>query len=146
MSYTKCLICNRPLKNPASRELGMGKVCASKGKGGASVQNKVSDNDNIEPYNGKDIYIRREPGGIIFTNVQRSEYKHSPTGFNFGYGGSGVSDFALNCLLMFVGKEEAHSWYQDFKWEFCANKDTGDELIIKRKDILTFIKQKRRNK
>jgi hypothetical protein len=45
---------------------------------------------------------------------------HSPTGFEWGYGGSGPADLAFNILAMFVDKEYAFKYHQQFKWDFVA--------------------------
>jgi hypothetical protein len=42
---------------------------------------------------------------------------HSPDGFEFGYGGSGPSDLALNILNLLVMPKEAVRLHQDFKWQ-----------------------------
>ncbi len=51
--------------------------------------------------------------------------RHSPDGFQWGYGGSGPSDLALAIMTDYfyrqgVAKslEEANGCYQDFKWTF----------------------------
>lgn len=75
----------------------------------------------------------------IKTNVQRIETKHSPSGFNFGYGGSGPADTALNIMLMFTDKETAHSIYQDFKWKFLGEQ--SNKLVIRKAAILRFIEE-----
>ena len=42
---------------------------------------------------------------------------HSPTGFEWGYGGSGPAQLALAILVDHLGNEtEALQWYQGFKW------------------------------
>lgn len=46
--------------------------------------------------------------------------KHSPDGFNWGYGGSGPSQLALAILLRFLPNHEALSHYQQFKWDVIA--------------------------
>lgn len=46
---------------------------------------------------------------------------HSPTGFAWGYGGSGPSQLALALLADCVGDKEAMDWYQPFKWRVVAN-------------------------
>ncbi|KKL87511.1 hypothetical protein LCGC14_1933920 [marine sediment metagenome] len=52
---------------------------------------------------------------------------HSPTGFCWGYHGSGPSQLALALLLNFgAKKDEALAWYQDFKREVIANLPDGD--------------------
>lgn len=66
----------------------------------------------------------------IRTNVPRSIYKHSPTGYNFGYGGSGPSDFALNvCLAAGIHADVSYRHYQSVKFTFISGA-TGDRLEI----------------
>jgi hypothetical protein len=48
--------------------------------------------------------------------------RHSPTGFEWGYGGSGPADLARALLLDATGSTEA---YMDFKWSVIANLPTG---------------------
>ncbi len=132
---TRCRRCHRPLKREPYRSQGIGKICAAK-EGFESMKQKDGDNDEIVPYHGGDFFIEKSLIGIR-TNVSRTEYLHSPTGFGFGYGGSGTADFALNLLLMVTDKENAHRLHQVFKWEFCA-KGT-DRLEIKREDVISFI-------
>jgi len=50
----------------------------------------------------------------------RHHVYHSPTGFCWGYGGSGPADLARSILWDFLGKEPTSELYQDFKWEFVA--------------------------
>lgn len=82
------------------------------------------------------IFLRTHNGPV--TNVPQLVTHHSPTGFEWGYGGSGPADLALN-ILEFVlrdseydgpkmktwdGKEcFAASWFmhQTFKREIIAN-------------------------
>jgi hypothetical protein len=45
---------------------------------------------------------------------------HSPTGFAWGYGGSGPSQLALAILLNEFGHKVAERFYMDFKWKFIA--------------------------
>lgn len=46
--------------------------------------------------------------------------KHSPTGMEWGYAGSGPSDAALAVLSAVIGPQAAESAYQAFKWAFIA--------------------------
>lgn len=106
-------------------------------------QNENSS-DVIVPYDGGDIFLERfgDMASGLKTNVQRLEVKHSPTGFNFGYGGSGPADAALNIMLMFCkDRELAHSIYQDFKFKFLGQR--GDRLDISRGEILAFIQEQK---
>ena len=45
---------------------------------------------------------------------------HSPDGFEWGYGGSGPAECALNLLGFFVGPKDAWSLHQRFKSYFIA--------------------------
>lgn len=57
--------------------------------------------------------------------------RHSPTGMNWGYGGSGAADTALSILTDFLGdQDQAERFYQDFKWAFVANIKGEDDLVI----------------
>lgn len=120
----------------------------------------MGDTDEIVAYDGGDIWIERleaptvtefpgvkgtflteqtHPASGIRTNVQRLEYKHSPTGFNFGYAGSGPADLALNICLMFCNQEmDAYRIYQEFKRTFVCVGQT-DRLEIRRGEIENFL-------
>lgn len=149
----RCRQCNRILKNPDAIEKGIGPVCARK-VGAVTVGSKHrndSDNDEISPYDGGAFWIERlaaetitAPTGQtemlkhaasgVRTNVPRQIYRHSPAGYNFGYGGSGSSDLALNICLMLVHADDAYQHYMDFKWKFVAPATDADRLEIPRAD------------
>jgi hypothetical protein len=87
----------------------------------------------------EDIKCSRNKDGIE-TNVPWRIKKHSPTGMEWGYGGSGPADFALNILSIFIGQKEAekNQMYQDFKWRFVSGLPEAGGTI-KRLDILQWI-------
>lgn len=71
--------------------------------------------------------------GVPLTHIVR----HSPTGLEFGYGGSGPADTALSILCDFFGERPskldldygiflAARLYQFFKWDFVATADHLD--------------------
>lgn len=64
--------------------------------------------------------------------------RHSPTGFNWGYGGSGPADTALSILTNCLGEEEASQLYQPFKWAFVAG--WGNKWSISEKEIKDWAK------
>lgn len=66
-------------------------------------------------------------------------YRHSPDGFQWGYGGSGPADTALSILTDCVGEAKANKYYQDFKNAFIAG--AINELEIKEELILAWLAQ-----
>jgi len=100
-------------------------------------EDTASYNDSLilQPLTNGLVCERRETG--IWTNVQHRVAHHSPTGFEWGYGGSGPADLALNACeelvrMLGYGNDEmvdcwrgqcsALAWqlHQDFKWQFIA--------------------------
>ena len=70
---------------------------------------------------------------------------HSPTGFNWGYGGSGPAQLALALLLDVMGYESsAETHYMDFKDKVVAG--WGDEWEITEVEILSWMLSNGRKK
>jgi len=69
-----------------------------------------------------------DPGEIKASYRLRHIERHSPDGFNWGYGGSGPADLALSILTDFAGKVIADKFYQIFKFDIIA--PAGIELAI----------------
>ena len=137
---TTCRKCKRKLTNPLSVKLGIGPVCRA-----VDIQQgefEFMKAEKIEGWNHDIICYRDEEG--IHTNVPRRITRHSPDGFEWGYGGSGPADFALNILSIFLGQEEAERHYQDFKWKFIATL-SYEGGTIKRDDILKWIEEQTQN-
>jgi len=65
--------------------------------------------------------------------------RHSPDGFQWGYGGSGPADTALSILTDCIGEEEANKFHQGFKFDFIAPAEK--ELKIKEEDIRAWLKE-----
>jgi hypothetical protein len=66
---------------------------------------------------------------------------HSPTGFNWGYSGSGPAQLALAILLDHFGgdKERAQRHYQTFKFKIVAGWPQDNGWVITSNDIDRFI-------
>lgn len=64
-----------------------------------------------------DVFVNGTKLDIV---PSQNVYNHSPTGFEWGYGGSGPSQLALAILLDLFGREIALQHYQQFKWDFIA--------------------------
>ena len=63
---------------------------------------------------------------------------HSPSGFQWGFTGSGPSQLSLALLLDATNDpEKAKSYYQDFKWEYVSG--WGEQWAMTREVILEWI-------
>ena len=69
------------------------------------------------------LFVEYENGFESEIEIKRSAdlRNHSPTGFNWGYGGIGPAQAALAILLEVCNDDViAMAHYQDFKWEYIA--------------------------
>jgi hypothetical protein len=62
------------------------------------------------------VVVRDEWGQRLLAHRMR----HSPTGFSWGYAGSGPADLARSILWDYLGAEPRPRCYQDFKSQFIA--------------------------
>ncbi len=90
----------------------------------------------MKTYRGRRLGKAEDLSGVEVTvnyRPLRHQFRHSPTGVEFGYGGSGPADLALSILWNFLGKEPSRILYMDFKTRFVARwKDkweiTGQQI------------------
>lgn len=140
-----CRICHRPLRNLKSVLLGMGPTCRGKQRPQQTYFdfNKKDLPDSTEPQLfddvSKQIDLVRSKEGHPYTNVKHTWVHHSPDGFEWGYGGSGPAELALNILILFCDRDTAWRLHQDFKWQFIATmpKEGG---YISAESIIAWIK------
>src|SRR5690606_35743395 len=123
MNMATCTICSRPLTDPVSIERGMGPVCAAR-------NNADAEQVSIA---GVTVLVNGAP--------LRHIVRHSPTGMEWGYGGSGPSDLARSILADFAGIKVADMFYQEFKWDFIA-KQPEKGFQISGQEILDWLKRK----
>lgn len=84
------------------------------------------------------IVLSRDKDGLAVTNVPHNVKRHSPTGFEWNYFGSGPSDLALNILLQFTDEETADALYQRYKADVISQiPHKGGE--IEAKDVRKWI-------
>lgn len=126
-----CKRCNRPLKDPLSIKNGIGPVCNEQ-----PVEQIITQLSDL-PFAG-DIVCWRGADGVRHFNVPQVKVLHSPSGMEWGYGGSGPADFALNILLMFTDTATAERLHQPFKWEYVA-KLPEEGGIIEAEKVRAFI-------
>jgi Family of unknown function (DUF6166) len=116
----RCIRCNKQLTDPKSIARLMGAVCVKK----AMAEAEKAKEDNQLPlllFEG-DIVCKRTKAGAQF-NIPQSLIYHSPTGMEWGYGGSGAADYALNILALYTDRKTAFKHYQNFKWQFIATME-----------------------
>ena len=65
-------------------------------------------------------------GCVLHPEASLKIRNHSPTGFAWGYGGSGPAQLALGLLLILAGREFAEKHYQDMKWDIIAKLPQED--------------------
>jgi len=86
----------------------------------------------VGPLNGK---RRRLP---LHTKI----FNHSPTGFEWGYGGSGPAQLALAILADATGDEElAARHHQQYKWDVISRLDTAKPWTIAKEDVLAAVER-----
>jgi Family of unknown function (DUF6166) len=61
---------------------------------------------------------------------------HSPTGFEWGYGGSGPAQLALAILVAVLGDDRmALRLHQNFKWDVIARLERDQDWTITEQDV-----------
>lgn len=144
--------------------MGIGPVCLAKlGEVFTTDVIDLAYDDDL-----RDIHFRRdtnesaqewESGETLHFNIPQVHRHHSPSGFEWGYAGSGPADFALNILAIFTDelperplpeweylwdKTRVHplvwAWHQEFKTRFIAVAPR-DGTLIPGSVIREFIRQ-----
>jgi Family of unknown function (DUF6166) len=69
-------------------------------------------------------------------NPRLDLYNHSPTGFEWGYGGSGPAQLAMAILADHLGDDErALSLYQRFKWAVIAELPRNQRWTLTSREV-----------
>jgi len=105
----------------------IGRVCA--GYLGINPESTANEKETTEPSHSNkgigvfDVILERDSSGNATANIPHAVERHSPNGFEWGYGGSGPAELALNILSAMIGHEAAqeNGLYQRFKWDFIAH-------------------------
>lgn len=103
----------------------------------------------IKLYRGMRYYGRKvvvvdvfnRGGHFVETRPLRHIERHSPDGFEWGYGGSGPADLALSILADLCGMENANEYYQEFKFRFVSR--FGNEWEIGEKEIVDWLEKQK---
>ena len=140
IKMTNCSICKRKLSDPESVKRGIGPICYGRIRAEMEGQ-KNEQQEQFLPFKGDIICKRTSLGPVV--NIPHCIVKHSPDGFEWGYGGSGPADLALNALAAYIGREAAEKdgLYQEFKWDFIAPMSFRGGTI-KREDVAVWLAAK----
>jgi hypothetical protein len=150
---TTCARCNRPLKDPRWREIGYGRICYSKLQAEAAFQTTDSNQAvGVVPTALKNGYVGlRTKDGLIINQVISGRQVplhhwvlHSPTGMEWGYGGSGPADLAYSILCTVTDPAIAERYHQAFKWDFVAALNQ-DRWEIDRHEVERWLAERLRN-
>lgn len=80
----------------------------------------MSDYHGIRLDNGRCV-VTRPDGSLLELSPSLALIRHSPTGFEWGYLGSGPAQLALALLLDYLGNaRDAVRWHQAFKHDFVS--------------------------
>lgn len=99
----------------------------------------------------KDIHLNRTPGagmrnpdgshlGDALADIPQQFVYHSPDGFEWGYGGSGPADLALNILGLFLPPPEAWRLHQHYKAAVIARLDRNGPHTITAESVREWVK------
>ena len=87
----------------------------------------------------EDVVLWRTAEGVARASVPHAA-RHSPTGIEWGYGGSGPADLALSVLLALADERAADALYQRFKDEVVARvPETGG--VLRAADVRAWVER-----
>ena len=87
----------------------------------------------------EDVVLWRTAEGVARASVPHAA-RHSPTGIEWGYGGSGPADLALSVLLALADERAADALYQRFKHEVVARvPETGG--VLRAADVRAWVER-----
>ncbi|OZC01182.1 hypothetical protein BSZ36_18705 [Rubricoccus marinus] len=89
----------------------------------------------------EDVVLWRTCDGEAHASVPHA-VRHSPTGIEWGYGGSGPADLARSVLLSLTDEETANALYHRFKREVVAAvpEDGG---VLRAADVRVWVENER---
>ena len=93
---------------------------------------------------GTNVYVDGSP-----LNPERSQavWNHSPSGFAWGYGGSGPAQLGLALLLEAgASDDEASRHHQEFKWEVIRRLPSQESFMLQGVTVTEWLKRKRENR
>lgn len=89
-----------------------------------------------------DIALTRDADGTARASVPHRFIVHSPSGFEWGYGGSGPAELALNILGRFVPAPEAWRLHHDYKFDVIAHLARDRDHIVTAESVVAWINRR----
>lgn len=95
-------------------------------------------------------YEARSFGAVTVIDVDGSQHpldprldlrNHSPTGFSYGYCGSGCAQLALAILCDVYGDEKAVEFYQQFKFKKIATMRRDEPFSITAAEVMAVVEE-----
>ena len=88
------------------------------------------------------VIVHNSVGELVHRLKERQDlYNHSPTGFSWGYNGSGPAQLALAILADCYDDEAAMRWHQDFKEAFIARLDMDSSFTLTESAIAAWMRR-----
>ena len=119
------------------------------GKVSQAEDNQLYPETEYYGNSGHDVYKRLWPDGDPERLPLKPSLKlanHSPTGFSWGFSGSGPAQLALALLLDATSlPETALNYYQEFKSAIVAGWDFNGSWVIFRSDIINWLRLRAEN-
>lgn len=82
-----------------------------------------------------DAFVIDDDGVERPLNPRLDLRRHSPSGYEWGYGGSGPAQLALAIVADAMGDQTAMTVYQEFKWEIVALRNRDGDWEIGEDDV-----------
>lgn len=79
---------------------------------------------------GTDVHVVEKDCDPELLDPRLDLCEHSPTGFSWGYSGSGPAQLSLAILAHHGGDEYAMRNYQKFKNEFVSTRSQDDQFFV----------------
>jgi len=143
MGDNKCARCGRKLKDPNAE---YGPICARKVAAEQGIAEQPASSITIQTTIRDGYAGMRTPVGPVVVRIRNGVQKplrhlvrHSPDGFNWGYGGSGPADLARSIIADALGIDDPNpTVYQEFKRSFVAS--WGDRWEISQDEIREWVR------
>jgi Family of unknown function (DUF6166) len=89
---------------------------------------------------GKEVWVCEDGKKVAPLPLRLDIQNKSPTGFAWGYGGSGPAQLAIAILAHAAGDETARNLWMDFKWKVIGHLQQEEGFVITKESVLEFVR------